>query len=50
MVRANQDQEQVHHFAPLLARTRTVHRLVGPIAYDCVKVIIGLFTNEGVVG
>lgn len=26
--------------APLLARTRTVHRPVGPMAYDCVKVIV----------
>lgn len=25
---------------PLLARTRTVHRPVGPVAYDCVKVIV----------
>lgn len=40
MVRANKDREQVLHFAPLLARTRTLHRPVGPIAYDCVKVII----------
>ncbi len=27
-------------FAPLLARTRTVHRPVGPVAYDCVKIIV----------
>ena len=27
-------------FHPVLARTRTSHRPVGPIAYDCVKVII----------
>lgn len=27
-------------FAPLLARTSTVHRPVGPLAYDCVKVIV----------
>ena len=26
--------------APLLARTRTIHRPVGPMAYDCVKVIV----------
>lgn len=26
--------------APILARTRAVHRPVGPIAYDCVKVIV----------
>lgn len=27
-------------FHPLLARTRTVHSPVGPVAYDCVKVIV----------
>lgn len=27
-------------FAPLLARTRSVHRPVGPVAYDCVKIIV----------
>ncbi len=27
-------------FQPILARTRTVHRPVGPVAYDCVKVIV----------
>src|SRR5690625_320973 len=27
-------------FAPLVARTRTVHRPIGPVAYDCVKFII----------
>ena len=27
-------------FAPILARTRTVHSPVGPMAYDCVKVIV----------
>ncbi|GAA1562252.1 hypothetical protein GCM10009691_40030 [Brevibacterium picturae] len=27
-------------FAPILARTRTVHSSVGPVAYDCVKVIV----------
>ena len=31
-------------YAPLLARTRTIHRPVGPIAYDCVKVI---FVRDG---
>lgn len=29
-----------HAFAPILARTSTVHRPVGPMAYDCVKVIV----------
>ncbi len=27
-------------FHPLLARTSTQHQPVGPVAYDCVKVII----------
>ena len=27
-------------FQPILARTRTLHRPVGPVAYDCVKLII----------
>ena len=36
MVRANPSRG----FAPLLARTSTVHRPVGPVAYDCVKVIV----------
>jgi len=27
-------------FQPLVARTRTVHRAVGPVAYDCVKVVV----------
>lgn len=27
-------------YAPLLARTRTIHRPVGPVAYDRVKVIV----------
>lgn len=29
-----------HDHQPILARTRTVHRPVGPVAYDCVKVIV----------
>ena len=29
-----------HAYSPLVARTRTVHRPVGPVAYDCVKFII----------
>ncbi len=28
------------YFQPLIARTRTVHRPLGPVAYDCVKVIV----------
>lgn len=27
-------------YRPLIARTRTIHRPVGPVAYDCVKLII----------
>src|SRR5699024_4337744 len=27
-------------FEPVLARTCTVHRSVGPVAYDCVKLIV----------
>lgn len=27
-------------FQPLVARTRSVHRAVGPVAYDCVKVVV----------
>lgn len=27
-------------YQPILARTRTIHRPIGPIVYDCVKVII----------
>lgn len=27
-------------FSPIVARTRTIYRPVGPIAYDCVKVIV----------
>ncbi|MFX4273283.1 helix-turn-helix transcriptional regulator [Propionibacteriaceae bacterium Y1685] len=30
----------VADYQPILARTRTVHRPVGPIAYDCVKVVV----------
>jgi AraC family transcriptional regulator len=33
-------QEEREAFHPVLARTRTIHRPVGPVAYDCVKVII----------
>lgn len=32
--------ESTLDYHPLLARTRTVHRPVGPVAYDCVKVIV----------
>jgi hypothetical protein len=27
-------------FHPVLARTQTVHRPIGPTAYDCVKIIV----------
>ncbi len=29
-----------HPWSPVVARTRTVHRPVGPVAYDCVKVVV----------
>lgn len=32
--------EALEGFAPLLARTRTIHQPVGPVAYDCVNVIV----------
>lgn len=35
----NRIEGEVRGFAPVLARTRTVHTPVGPVAYDCVKVI-----------
>lgn len=31
---------KIRAFTPLLARTSTVHRPLGPVSYDCVKVII----------
>lgn len=31
-------------YDPILARTRTVHRSIGPVAYDCVKII---FVRDG---
>lgn len=31
---------ELHNFTPVIARTRTVHRPISPIAYDCVKVIV----------
>lgn len=33
-------RERPTRFAPILARTRTVHHPVGPVTYDCVKAII----------
>ena len=30
----------MHQYQPVLARTSTVHRPVGPVAYDCVKIIV----------
>lgn len=38
--RAKESPPVPQAYAPILARTRTVHRPVGPIAYDCVKVIM----------
>lgn len=34
------EQIVLEALSPLLARTRTVHRPVGPVAYDCVKMIV----------
>lgn len=34
------DPRGTNYFTPLLARSRTITRPVGPIAYDCVKVIV----------
>ena len=31
---------KIRAFTPLLARTSTVHRPLGPVSYDCVKVIV----------
>ena len=30
----------IHDYQPILARTRTVHRPIGPVAYDCIEVIV----------
>jgi hypothetical protein len=35
-----QRQEKPSGLQAVLARTRTVHRPIGPVAYDCVKVIV----------
>ena len=32
--------ENLGRFGPISASTRTFHRPVGPVAYDCVKVIV----------
>lgn len=41
MVDAEEERlEGARCFQAILARTRTVHRAVGPVAYDCVKVIV----------
>ena len=34
------DKHPLSNYQVLLARTRTVHRPIGPVAYDCVKVIV----------
>ncbi|MFT3968885.1 MAG: hypothetical protein QM695_01040 [Micropruina sp.] len=34
------DSQEALLLAPIVARSRTVHRPAGPVAYDCVKVII----------
>lgn len=38
-VHGYQDQS-TEWFRPILARTTTVHRPIGPVAYDCVKLIV----------
>lgn len=44
MARSVEDEERqttlaTHRFVPIVARTRTVHESIRPIAYDCVKLI-----------
>lgn len=34
------EEQNTDWFRPILARTRTVHRPIGPVAYDCVKLIV----------
>lgn len=38
--RASSSDPEAGTYAPVIARTRTVHRPVGPMAYDCVKIIV----------
>ena len=38
--RGSEELDAPLRFQPVLARTRSVHRAVGPMAYDCVKVIV----------
>lgn len=42
--RADAAPGEVWPSSPILPRTRTVHRPVDPVAYDCVKVI---FVRDG---
>ncbi len=38
---ANDDEKEASaRFQPIVARTRTVQSPVGPVAYDCVKLIV----------
>jgi len=37
---AGRQDEESEPFQPLLARTRTIHRSVDPVAYDCVRVSV----------
>ena len=37
---ASRQDEESEPFQPLLARTRTIHRSVDPVAYDCVKILV----------
>ena len=34
------DKPEPRPYAPIVARSRVVHRPVGPVAYDCVKIIV----------
>lgn len=38
--RAAPSRPMMRGYQPLVARTRTVHRPIGPMAYDCVKIIV----------
>lgn len=40
MISKDPTNNSEHGFQPMLARTRTMHHPVGPVAYDCVKVIV----------
>lgn len=33
-------KRRITKFSPILARTTSIHRPIGPMAYDCIKVIL----------